>query len=164
VPSHFLERVQVVPRSVEETFHFFADARMLGAITPPWLRFRILTPTSIRVGMGTRIDFTLRWRGVPLRWQSAIEEWRENEGFVDRQVRGPYRFWIHRHSFTPIPGGTEVRDRVEYVLPLGLLGSAAHAALIRRDLQAIFDYRGEAVARLLGGEPAPRELALAHSW
>lgn len=161
--SYVIERVQVVPRPLEETFRFFADAEKWEGITPPWLHLQILTPTPLLMGTGTLIDYTLRWRGVPLRCRASIEEWRENQGFVERQVRGPYRLWVHRHSFTPIPGGTEVRDRVEYEMSLGMLGSALHAAVIGRDLQAIFDFRGEAVARLLGEEPAPKERILVHS-
>jgi ligand-binding SRPBCC domain-containing protein len=157
-----IERLQVVPRPVEETFAFFADAGNLEAITPPWLSFRMLTPVPIAVGLGTRISYALRWRGVPLRWQARIEAWREGCFFADRQVRGPYPLWVHEHAFEPIPGGTQVHDRVEYALPFGLLGIGAHAALIRRDLEAIFDFRGEAVARALGGAAAPMAtLALA---
>jgi ligand-binding SRPBCC domain-containing protein len=150
-----LERVQVVPRPVAATFQFFADARNLEAITPPWLQFRILSSGPLEMGRGARIDYMLRWRGVPLRWQARIEEWQEGRAFVDRQIRGPYPLWVHRHTFTPVPGGTEVRDRVEYLLPFGPLGTLAHALLIRRDLEAIFDFRGESVARLLGGDRSP---------
>jgi ligand-binding SRPBCC domain-containing protein len=161
VQSCFLERVQVVPRRVEETFAFFADAAKLEVITPPWLRFRLLTPGAGSMDLGAEIDFALRWRGVPLRLRSRIDEWRENQSFVDRQLRGPYRLWVHRHTFTPVPWGTEVRDRVEYILPLGPLGLAAHAAIIRRDLEAIFDFRGEAVARLLAEESVSSSAAAA---
>jgi hypothetical protein len=38
-----------------------------------------------------------------------------------------------------------MRDTVRYALPFGPLGAAAHRLLVRRDLEAIFDYRGAAV-------------------
>ncbi len=43
-----------------------------------------------------------------------------------------------------------MRDRVRYVTPFGPLGRAAEALFVRRDLEAIFDFRREAVGRLLG--------------
>jgi len=48
-----------------------------------------------------------------------------------------------------------VRDHVEYALPFGILGDLVHLALVRRDLTRIFDYRNEAVTRLLKS-PGPR--------
>jgi ligand-binding SRPBCC domain-containing protein len=148
--TYRLERTQIVPRSVEETFAFFADAANLEAITPPWLRFRIVTPPPTRMGQGTRIEFRLRWRGVPLRWLTRIQEWCENERFVDQQIRGPYGLWHHLHTFTPVPGGTRVADVVSYALSLGPLGRLAHAVIVGRDLDAIFDYRADQIATLLG--------------
>ena len=44
---HELHREQVVPRPPGETFAFFARARNLERITPPWLRFEVLTPEPI---------------------------------------------------------------------------------------------------------------------
>jgi ligand-binding SRPBCC domain-containing protein len=147
--EHVLEREQLVPRAVGEVFEFFAGARNLERITPPWLRFEVLTPEPIAMAPGTLIDYRLRLRGIPLRWLSRIEEWEHERGFVDRQLRGPYRLWHHRHEFVACAGGTIVRDRVRYALPLGWLGALAHAAFVRRDLERIFDHRRAAVRRLL---------------
>jgi hypothetical protein len=146
---HVLEREQVVPRPVDEVFAFFARAHNLQRITPPWLRFQVLTPGRIDMGSGTLIEYRLRVHAVPVRWISRIEEWESGRLFVDRQVRGPYRLWHHRHEFVTCPEGTLVRDRVRYALPLGRLGVVAHAAFVRRDLERIFDFRRAAVARLL---------------
>ena len=147
--EHFLEREQLVAGPVGEVFAFFAAARNLERITPPFLRFEVLTPEPIPMAAGTLIEYRLRVRGLPLRWISRIEEWEHGRGFVDRQLRGPYRLWHHRHEFIPCGDGTLVRDRVRYALPLGRLGSLAHGAFVRRDLERIFDYRRAAVRRLV---------------
>ena len=147
--EHVLEREQLVRGPVGEVFAFFSQARNLERITPPWLRFEVLTPDPIAMSAGTLIDYRLRVRGVPLRWVSRIEEWEHERAFVDRQLRGPYRLWHHRHEFVACGEGTVVRDRVRYALPLGRLGALAHAAFVRRDLERIFDYRRAAVRRLL---------------
>jgi ligand-binding SRPBCC domain-containing protein len=83
------------------------------------------------------------------RWISRIEEWNTDRAFVDRQVRGPYHHWHQRHEFLPCDDGTVVRDLVRYALPRGRLGDLAHAAFVQRDLHQIFDFRQDAVRRLL---------------
>jgi ligand-binding SRPBCC domain-containing protein len=145
-----LEREQFVAASLGEVFSFYAQARNLERITPPWLRFRVLTPEPIDMAAGTVIRYRLWLRGVPLRWTSRIDEWEEGRGFVDRQVSGPYQTWVHRHEFAPLGDGTVVRDRVRYALPAGRLGSLAHTAFVRRDLERIFDYRRDVVREVLG--------------
>ncbi len=79
--------------------------------------------------VGTRIDYRLRLHGLPMRWTSRIEEWEPGERFVDRQVRGPYGLWHHRHTFVASGDGTVVGDEVHYGLPFGVLGEIAHVAV-----------------------------------
>jgi ligand-binding SRPBCC domain-containing protein len=140
----------VVASPVDEVFAFYAEARNLERITPPWLAFKVLGAEPEPMQPGTLISCRLKLHGVPIRWLSTIEEWEPGRAFVDRQVRGPYTLWRHRHEFEEAPGGgTFVRDRVDYALPLGPLGRLARAAFVGRDLERIFDFRREAVARLL---------------
>ena len=147
-----IAREQLLPRPPDEAFAFFADAFNLEAITPPWLGFRVITPGPIEMSAGTLIEYRLRLHGVPVRWLTRIEEWEPPRRFVDVQVRGPYRHWRHTHSFEPAEdGGTVMRDEVRYALPLGRLGSLAGTLFVRRDLERIFDYRRDAVARALPG-------------
>jgi hypothetical protein len=145
---HRLEREQVVATTPDSVFDFFSRARNLETLTPPWLRFDVLTPEPIEMRRGTHIEYRLRLHGVPLRWVSRIEEWDPGRGFVDRQVRGPYRLWHHRHEFEAHQGGTLVRDIVHYSLALGPIGSLAHAVFVRRDLAAVFDYRRQQIEHL----------------
>lgn len=145
-----IDRAQLVPLPVEEAFAFYADVSNLEAITPPWLRFRILTPHEIVVGEGTLIDYKLALHRIPMRWRTRIEHWEPARCFVDRQIDGPFALWRHTHTFEERPGGTLIRDRVEYRMPLGAVGRLAHRLLIGRDLDRIFDYRRAAVVELLG--------------
>jgi hypothetical protein len=146
-----LERDQVVRRPLREVFEFFSRAENLERMTPPWLRFRLLTPPGIEMRAGVNIEYRLRLRGIPLGWTSLIEAWERDVRFVDLQIRGPYRLWRHEHRFTAVGGGawTRVEDRVDYLLPFGQVGNLA-LPLVRHDLRRIFDYRHQAVARLLG--------------
>lgn len=143
-----LERAQHLPGTPEDVFAFFSDALNLERITPPWLRFEVLTPGPLRLREGTLLEYRLRLHGMPVRWLTRIEAWDPPHGFVDAQVSGPYRLWHHTHTFEPDGDGTLMRDTVRYALPFGPLGALAHAAFVRRDLARIFDFRRETVARL----------------
>lgn len=132
---------QRILRPIEDVFGFFADAGNLNLLTPPWMHFEIRTPGPIRMRPGARIEYTIRWRGVRLRWLTEIEEWVPQKRFVDRQIRGPYRLWRHTHHFESDGDGTVVEDEVRYALPLGPLGRLAHALLVRDDVRRIFAYR-----------------------
>ncbi|HEX5619013.1 MAG TPA: SRPBCC family protein [Solirubrobacteraceae bacterium] len=144
---HVLERRQRLPVPAERAFAFFSDARNLEAITPPWLRFQVLTPGPIEMRPGALIDYRLRLHGIPLTWRTRIAVWEPPHRFVDVQLRGPYALWEHTHSFEPA-GADEViiRDRVRYALPFGRLGELARRRFVGRDLDRIFDYRMRAIA------------------
>lgn len=136
-----------LPRPREEVFPFFADAHNLERITPPLLRFRIVTPDPIEMRTGTLIDYRMRIRGLPVRWRSEITVWDPPHRFVDEQRRGPYRVWIHEHTFDEHDGGTLCHDRVRYA---HLGGSLVHRFLVRPDIEKIFEHRREVLRGIFG--------------
>lgn len=149
--SRILEREQIIPRPRSEVFAFFSDATNLERITPPFLHFRIVTPTPIALGEGTLIDYRLRLYGVPFSWRTRIEAFEPDDRFVDTQLRGPYSLWRHLHEFESVDGGraTRMRDRVEYAVPFGPLGDVARALFVTRSVEQIFDYRAKTIAELM---------------
>lgn len=142
------ETVVELPLAVEEVFEFFSDAENLERITPPELHFRILTPLPIEMDRGTLIDYRLRLQGVPFRWRTEISEWVPPHAFTDRQLRGPYHTWVHRHTFESTAGGTLMTDQVDYRLPLWPLGEWAHP-LVDRKVHRIFAFRSDTIRRIL---------------
>ena len=148
-----LERRQELEGTPDEVFPFFADAHNLEAITPPLLRFRVLTPRPIAMETGTLIEYRLRIRGLPVRWKTRIEDWSPSHRFVDRQLSGPYRLWHHTHDFEPLPGGrTMMTDTVRYSVGFGPAGALAQRLFVDRDVAGIFDYRAEVIGPLLAAD------------
>lgn len=144
-----LERTQTVSVSLEQAFAFFADARNLEAITPPWLRFRIVAAPA-QLERGSHLHYRLALFGWPVRWHTEIAEWRPPRGFTDVQRSGPYPLWEHTHRLNPAPEGTEVYDHVRYRLPGGPLAGLVQRLVVGRWLDEIFDYRRERLKELLG--------------
>lgn len=136
-----------IPRPVDEVFRFFGDAHNLDILTPPFLHFRVLTPPPIEMRAGTLIDYRLRLRGVPITWRTHIAVWEPGCRFVDEQVRGPYRSWVHTHTFRPADGGTLMDDDVRYRVPGGAL---VHRWLVAGDVLRIFRYRQQALRDVFG--------------
>lgn len=144
--------VQDFPASRAEVFPFFADPANLEALTPPWLKFEVLTPRPLPQGEGALFDYRIRVRGLPIRWRTLIEAFVPGQVFVDRQIAGPYALWHHTHRFEDLPdGGTRMIDRVRYRVGWGLLGRLATALLIRRDIERIFAYRRQVLAEKFSG-------------
>ena len=133
-----------LPLTPGELFPFFADAANLEAITPPWLSFRVVTPPPVQMREGALLDYNLRVRGLPMRWRTLIKEWQPPHRFVDEQVRGPYRQWIHEHRFEPRDGGTLACDTVHYAVPFDFI---THRLFVRRDVETIFAFRQEALRK-----------------
>ncbi|MFG0331002.1 MAG: SRPBCC family protein [Phycisphaerales bacterium] len=144
--SFRLRAEQLIRRPRGEVFSFFADATNLESITPPWLRFRITSPQPIDIREGARIEYRLRLHGIPIRWRTLISVWDPPFEFVDEQLSGPYRQWVHRHTFEETPEGTQMVDDVHY-RPRG--GALIHRFFIRRDLEAIFQFRADRIETIL---------------
>ncbi len=142
-----IEREQVVPRKREEVFRFFSDPHNLEAITPPWLHFHIVSSSTPTIGEGTLIEYRLRVRGLPLRWRSLIREWDPPHRFVDEQLSGPYRRWVHEHRFEDLGDRTRVSDNVRYSV---LGGALVNRFLVRPDVKRIFDHRTLRLEALMG--------------
>jgi ligand-binding SRPBCC domain-containing protein len=147
VTVHRFEMEQWLPRPRVEVFPFFADAANLQAITPPWLDFKVVTPGPLSMRSGALIDYRLKLRGIPIGWRTEISVWEPPFRFVDRQLKGPYRQWIHEHTFEEKDGGTRCRDVVDYAVPGGAL---VNRFFVRRDVETIFAYRRERLAQLFG--------------
>jgi ligand-binding SRPBCC domain-containing protein len=152
---YYLRREQWIPRPIEEVFDYFCDARNLETITPPWLKFRVLTPGPVEMKPGTEIRYRLSWWFIRIPWKTVIRQWQPPHYFMDEQAMGPYRRWEHTHSFRSEKGGTRMFDSVRYELPFGWLGAIAHSLRVRRDLEKIFDYRAESIGKRFAPDHSP---------
>jgi len=91
---------------------------------------------------GQKIEYLLKpIFGIPFTWITLIESVKINSEFVDRQVKGPYKIWHHRHIFKETKEGIEMIDMVHYKLPLGIFGKLTEIIFVNKKIKKIFDYR-----------------------
>ena len=136
-----LKTTQWIDRPLEDVFTFFSEAKNLEKITPPQLNFKILQTSTESIEKNTLIDYKLRLHGIGFHWKTLISEFEKNEFFIDEQIKGPYKKWVHRHTFTSENNGTRINDHVVYVIPFGLIGNLFLKPYIKKELDKIFQYR-----------------------
>jgi ligand-binding SRPBCC domain-containing protein len=150
--EHTLKRDLTIALPRADVFEFFSNASNLERITPPDLGFTITTPQPIEMREGAIIEYRIKLNGFPMNWKTLISKWDPPFEFVDEQLSGPYKQWIHRHTFAALDENTTlIEDEVRYRLPLEPFGDVAHF-FIERQLKHIFDFRTKAVEKYFGEE------------
>jgi uncharacterized protein (TIGR01777 family) len=144
---------QWLPVKRNEVFSFFAEAKNLEKITPPFLNFKIRDMSTDQIEKGTIINYSLKLHFLPMNWRTEITHWNEGESFTDFQQKGPYQKWDHTHSFFDYKGGTLVDDYVVYKLPFGFLGDFFGNWYVKRDVNKIFGYRTNVIGSLFESKP-----------
>lgn len=135
---------------LEQVWDFFSNPKNLQRITPDYMRFQIVKcPDVETIFNGMIIEYVVRpILNLPLKWVTEITEVQPLVSFTDVQLKGPYALWHHFHSFEKINGNTKMLDRVQYVMPLSILGNIAHQLFVKKQLEEIFKYREVTVRRL----------------
>lgn len=150
---HLLERRLVLDADSNTVWEFLSTPVNLNELTPPALRFQILSDIPAKMYNGLTILYEIQ---IPVigkrRWLTEIKHIRQGTYFVDEQRVGPYRLWYHQHLVEPFEGNkTRICDRVFYQLPFGLIGILVHKLWVKGMLEDIFDYRGQRLVERFGG-------------
>jgi uncharacterized protein len=146
---HEINTEQWVPQTIKETFSFFKEAKNLEKLTPEFLKFKILSQSTQEIEDGTIFSYRLSIHGIPFKWKSKITDWNPASKFSDIQLKGPYSYWHHTHSFEEKNGGTLIKDHVLYKVPFGFLGDLVVGNFIKKDLETVFSYRTKTIDTLM---------------
>lgn len=142
-----------MPVPQEKAFSFFEDPENLFEITPDWLDFKMVDMNKrTKIFEGVELHCTIKWLGLKFNWGSRILEYKPPEHFTDIQIKGPYHYWSHLHTFEEFPQGTLMVDEVTYRMPFGFIGKALHNFVVKKQLKDIFCYRAVRISEWVQGE------------
>ena len=139
-----IKREILLPFKIEQAFAFFADARNLESITPSFLNFKIIEAPD-EIDEGALLRYRLKLFQIPIYWKTRIIAWRPPYFFIDMQLKGPYRFWVHQHRFESRGRQTFMQDIVDYQTKGSIFSPAINYLFIERQVNRIFDYRAERI-------------------
>lgn len=146
--SYTYSQTVLIHAPIEEVFYFHDDTKNLLKITPPHIKVAIETMGT--PGLGYEVTLRVRQFGVvQMRWKVRITEYQPPYRMVDEQISGPFKTWKQIRDLRTVPGGTELRDTVEYDVPFGPLGRLAYHLVIRREIERMFAYRQKATKDLI---------------
>jgi ligand-binding SRPBCC domain-containing protein len=133
----------------EAVFAFHEKPGALEQLIPPWENVKLVA-SSGSLQPGSRVVLRTKLGPLSLQWVAEHTEYEQGRLFADRQIRGPFAFWHHRHLFLHDgTGGTILRDEVDYEPPLGKLGRFLGGSPIESKLKRLFNYRHEVTRRAL---------------
>ena len=145
-----IETTCFIPAELATVWTFFSNPANLNAITPPELKFEILSDIENKeMHSGMIIRYNIRpLMNIPMSWTTEITHCHDQQFFVDEQRFGPYAFWHHQHHFKAVEGGVEMTDIVHYAVGWGILGKIASWVYVDRQLQHIFDFRNIEIKKI----------------
>ena len=146
-----LQKIQFIPEKIEKVWDFFSSPKNLKDITPPHLRFHILSDNEDKMYAGQIVEYIVKpLLGIPLYWMTEITHVEPMKYFIDEQRFGPYSFWHHQHHFKEVHNGIEMTDIVHYKIPFWFLGDIANSLIVKNQLKKIFDFRKEVTDKTFG--------------
>jgi ligand-binding SRPBCC domain-containing protein len=149
---YYLSRTQYLPISQDVAWAFFSNPANLLQLSPSWMKMRdetVQPAKSIYPGMVQILHISQN--GLPSsRWVSEITHIDAPNSFIDEQKQGTFAYWHHRHNLEPTAHGVMIHDAVYYAMPFGLLGRLIHFLVVRRRLEALFNYRADMLTEFFG--------------
>lgn len=146
-----LETIQNLPISKSHAWDFLSNPKNLKRITPDYMGFKIINGTADKMYAGQIIQYMVTpVMGIPTKWVTEITHVDDGNYFVDEQRFGPYSLWHHKHFIKAIKNGVEMKDIIDYKIPLGIIGRIAQPILVAPKLKEIFEYRKNALIEIFG--------------
>ncbi|MCG8600090.1 MAG: SRPBCC family protein [Verrucomicrobiales bacterium] len=133
------------PAGQVRDWHFQEGA--FEKLTPPRERAVVVeSPGELTDGCRAVIEVGIG----PLKQRWVAEHEITDDGFIDRQVEGPFAFWEHHHRFFRVDDhSSRLVDSIRYRLPFGQLGKLFGTPFVKRKLDRMFRYRHEVTKREL---------------
>lgn len=87
--------------------------------------------TSGPMRLGDEVTWQAKHFGLRLRHTSKITAFEPPRMFIDEMQRGAFKRFRHTHLFEEIEAGTLMRDELDFASPVGPLGQAVDALVLK---------------------------------
>lgn len=141
----------VLKAPVERVFDFSIRPANIVRISPPVLGLKFVDSPEA-YSPGAKFEFKVQAWGTVQTSLFEIVEFERPNVFVEVQLKGPMKSWLHEHRFTVnADGQTVVSNRIEFTPPGGLVGLLVTESKILDNLEDGFFHRHQQLRKLLEG-------------
>ena len=138
---YYFERSVLIKCPIEKAFAFHSDTNNLTKISPSSVKVKILK-IDLPLKLNSVVELIVTQFGFfKSHWKVRLAEFEEYSIIGDLQEKGPFKYWYHRHCFEEENGFTKMTDKLEYDLPMGILGRIAHLLFVRKMIEKQFEFR-----------------------
>jgi ligand-binding SRPBCC domain-containing protein len=125
---------------IATVWEFHERKDILQILTPPWQPVQVVRREG-GLGVGAITEFRLFLGPIPISWVARHIECEKPYLFVDEQIEGPMKSWLHRHQFQEENGQTRLTDSIKYEIPGGWIVELLLGWWVDSRLKEMFRYR-----------------------
>ena len=134
----------LIDAPVSEVFAFHERLDAVATLAPPGQKLQVVEKTG-GLEVGSRAVLRIPIGPFRIEWIALHTACEKDRLFVDKQVKGPFRKWIHRHEFEAAGRQTRYIDIVDFEF----FGGGLTAWAVRLQLGVMFRHRHRLVARAM---------------
>ncbi|MDN5868756.1 MAG: TIGR01777 family oxidoreductase, partial [Candidatus Nitrosocosmicus sp.] len=136
----FVKRTALLSNT-EDVFEYHRREGALKRLIPPWSSIKVIkSDNDIKNGSVTILK--LKYGPIGIKWIAQHLGYMQNRQFQDRMIKGPFKNWLHTHSFIPDEFSRCImEDRIDYTPPLGTIGPKYINNAVQTNLHQLFHYR-----------------------
>lgn len=146
MPQIVLETVINAP--AEKCFDLMRDVRLHTKTVAKTREKAVAGVTDGKIGLGQTVTFEGNHFGMRQRLTVRVVEFERPRLFVDEMTEGTFRSFKHIHEFSPVEGGTLMRDTVIWTSPFGILGRLVDVLLLERHLRSLIGGRNDMLKKI----------------
>ncbi len=134
--------------SPQTAFDFLIQPANIKAISPPGVGLFFVSAPE-RLELRSQMMFRVQAFGVAREAVHEVTNFEPSTRYVEEQISGPMKAWVHEHLFESTESGVIVIDRIHFLPPGGVAGLLITKDRILDNLDDGFFYRHEQLAKHL---------------
>ena len=126
----------------EFAFEWHKNDGAFQRLTPPWESLELISKSGDFDDL--IVTLNIKKFGVPIRWVAEHFDVVNHQSFKDRQLKGPFKRWVHTHTFEALAEDRiKMVDSIDCALPLKFISHLAQGWKVKRDISKMLLYRHE---------------------